>query len=120
MPIFTYLNGEFPRAISDQPYNRFIKEVCKKAGLTYKIIGSKKELLNDTDSNWRKMTGKYEKWELVTSHIGRRTFATNHYDKIRASLLAHATGHKSQTIFLKYMRKNNRDMALEIAEYFNI
>ena len=49
MEILKKRNGEFPRAISDQPYNRFIKEVCKKAGLIYKISGSRKEELNGVE-----------------------------------------------------------------------
>lgn len=112
-------NGNFPRQISDQPYNRFIKKVCQLAGLTYEVFGSKKELFNKSKKIYRKKTGNYQKWKLVTSHIGRRSFATNNYGSIPTSFLAYATGHKSEKMFLSYMRKNNKDMALELANYFN-
>lgn len=111
-------NGQFPRPIADQVYNRFIKDVCKLAGLTYQCYGSKKIKVSEEEGLWRKKEDHYEKWELVTSHIGRRSFATNNYGNIPTSFLAYATGHKSEEMFLKYMRKNQKDIALELAEYF--
>lgn len=111
--------GSFPRKISDQKYNLFIKDVCKRAGLTYKVHGSKKDLISSTPKKrWRKKTGIFEKWELVSSHIGRRSFATNNYGNMPTSALAYATGHKSETMFLKYMGKNSMDMALVLSDYF--
>ncbi|WP_276388974.1 phage integrase SAM-like domain-containing protein [Eudoraea chungangensis] len=118
MKILNKRNGNFPRKIADQPYNRFIKEVCKLAGLTNKVYGSKKVLVDKLSKKWRKKADNYEKWELVTSHIGRRTFATNNYNSIPTTFLAYATGHKNEKTFLTYMRKNNKDMALELSEYF--
>ena len=111
-------SGEFPRAISDQNYNIYIKEVCKQSGLTYEVMGSKKEPFGHSDGKWRKKIGEFEKWELVTSHIGRRSFATNYYGKIPTVYLMQATGHKREEMFLKYIGKNSQDLALELAEYF--
>lgn len=111
-------SGRFPRKISDQTYNRFIKEVCQRAGLTYQVFGSKKNVVSPNEKKYRKKVDNYEKWELVTSHIGRRTFATNNFGSIPVSYLAYITGHKSERMLLTYMGKNNRDMALEISEYF--
>lgn len=64
--------GEFPKSMSDQKYNMYIKNVCKLAKLNQKVKGSRKN-----PKTQRKETGVFEKWELVTSHIGRRSFATN-------------------------------------------
>ena len=76
------------------------------------------EVLKAPEKRWRKRTGNFEKWELVSSHIGRRSFATNNYGVIPTSALAYATGHKSEAMFLKYMGKNSMDMALVLADYF--
>jgi len=38
------------------------------------------------------MIGIYEKWKLVTSHIGRRSFATNFYGNLPTSYLVYITG----------------------------
>ena len=121
LEILNKREGLFPRQIADQPYNRFIKEVCKRAGLNYIVKGSKKELIqvSKSDEDWRKKTGEFEKWELVSSHIGRRSFATNNYGKIPTVYLMEATGHKTEQMFLRYIGKNSQDMALELADYFS-
>jgi len=102
-------NGDFPRAISDQRYNEYIKEVCKLADLTEIVQGGK---ALETDNGIRKVTGDYPKWELVTSHIGRRSFATNFYGTIPTSYLIYITGHSSETMFLNYIGKSNKDLAI--------
>ena len=108
-------NGEFPRSISDQRYNDYIKVVCKEAKLNEKIQGG---LQMKTDNGVRKVSGKYHKWELVTSHIGRRSFATNFYGKIPTTYLIYITGHSSEAMFLNYIGKSNKDLAMEISNYF--
>jgi integrase len=107
--------GEFPYPISDQKYNDFIKEVCKQAKLTIKIKGSKAITTNKVT---RKESGTFEKWELVSSHIGRRSFATNNYGKIPTSLLISATGHSTEKQFLEYIGKTDTQKAMQLAEYF--
>ena len=95
-------DGEFPYKIADQKYNEHIKEVCRLAGLTDKIEGSK--ILNK-----RKKKGTYPKYELISSHIGRRSFATNFYGKIPTPLLMSATGHSTEKMFLEYIGKSATD-----------
>jgi integrase len=111
-------NGKFPYRISDQKYNDYIKEVCKIAELNELTKGSKL-LETETDSGiYRKQTGVYPKWELVTSHIGRRSFATNFYGTIPTTYLIYVTGHSTETMFLNYIGKSNKDLAMEITRYF--
>jgi len=112
--------GEFPHRISDQRYNDYIKEVCKIAGIDEEIKGKKQ--LNISKQNniqkIRRVEGIYPKYELVTSHIGRRSFATNYYGDIPTSYLIYVTGHSSEVMFLNYIGKSNKDMALELTKYF--
>ena len=113
-------NNNFPRSISSQKYNDYIKVVCKEAGLNNVITG-KKQLNISKDPNKSKIrgvSGEYEKWELITSHIGRRSFATNFYGKIPTTYLIYVTGHSSETMFLNYIGKSNKDLAMEITNYF--
>jgi len=105
--------GKFPKEMSDQKYNLYIKEVCKLAGLTQKIKGSRKD-----PETQRKETGIFEKWELISSHVGRRTFATNNYGRIPTSLLIGATGHSTEKLFLEYIGKSDSQKAMQLAEYF--
>jgi integrase len=112
--------GEFPHRISDQRYNDYIKEVCKIAGIDEEIKG-KKQLNISKENNIqkiRRVEGVYPKYELVTSHIGRRSFATNYYGDIPTSYLIYVTGHSSEVMFLNYIGKSNKDMALELTKYF--
>ncbi|MFH4964766.1 phage integrase SAM-like domain-containing protein [Gaetbulibacter sp. M235] len=111
-------NGQFPRSISEQKYNSYIKTVCEKAKLKEKVKGSKKVETSEGSKKYRKEEGKYEKWELVSSHIGRRSFATNFYGKIPTSYLIYVTGHSTEKMFLSYIGKSNKDLAMEITNYF--
>ncbi|MBS1548910.1 MAG: phage integrase SAM-like domain-containing protein [Bacteroidetes bacterium] len=108
-------NGEFPRQISDQRYNEYIKKVCELSKINKIVQGGKQ---TETDNGIRKVTGNFQKWELVTSHIGRRSFATNFYGSIPTSYLIYITGHSSEAMFLNYIGKSNKDLAMEISNYF--
>lgn len=108
-------NGKFPYRISDQKYNDYVKEVCKLAGIDEIVKGSK---MLETEKGNRKQEGLYKKYELVTSHIGRRSFATNFYGKIPTTYLINITNHSSEAMFLNYIGKSNKDLAKETFKYF--
>lgn len=118
MEILNKRNGDFPRTISDQKYNNYVKEVCKLAGINQVVEGSKKTETYPGSKIYRKESGSYQKWELVSSHIGRRSFATNNYGNIPTSFLIYITGHNSEAMFLNYIGKSNKDIAMELTNYF--
>ena len=118
LEILNKRKGKFPYPISDQKYNGFIKTVCKLAEINELTKGSKL-VETETDSKvYRKKSGMYKKYDLVTSHIGRRSFATNFYGTIPTTYLIYVTGHSTETMFLNYIGKSNKDLALEITKYF--
>ena len=49
-------------------FNRKIKEICRKAGIIQEVFIKK-------SSKGRQLTVKLKKYELVSSHTGRRSFA---------------------------------------------
>jgi len=106
-------DGNFPRKISDQKYNDYIKKVCELAKITKLTHGVK----FDKETK-KKVEKEYEKWELVSSHIGRRSFASNNYGKIPTSFLMYVTGHSTEAMFLTYIGKSNKDIAMELTNYF--
>ncbi len=112
-------NGEFPRAISDQRYNDYIKEVCRIAGITDKVNGSKKMETTPGSKKYRKETGIYPKWQLVSSHIGRRSFATNYYGKMPTSHIKDITGHSTEKMLLTYIGKSDINSALEASKHMD-
>lgn len=116
-------NGKFPRKISDQKYNDYIKEVCKEVGLTNIIKGGKMCAQTKTKNGiketvHRKKIGKFPKHELITSHIGRRSFATNHYGKLDTLTLMKITGHKTEKQFLDYIKITPKEYAVKLKAYW--
>jgi len=111
-------NGMFPYAISDQKYNDYIKTVCEIAELTEMTKGSKMIETAPESGIFRKVTKMYRKCDLVTSHIGRKSFASNFYGTIPTSHLINITNHSSEGQFLAYIGKSNKDLAKETFKYF--
>ncbi len=110
-------NGRFPYEVSNQRFNEYIKDVCKLAGLTQVITGGRLEYCEDSKL-WRKNKSKYEKWELITSHVCRRSFASNFYGTVPTALLISITAHSTEKQFLEYIGKTTNDYAVQIATYF--
>lgn len=107
--------GKFPKAISDQKYNTYVKEVCKAANLNELKFGRKRQ----TGKNSPTVEGMFPKHELIASHVGRRSFATNFYGEIPTSILTAATGHATEKQFLDYIGKSETERAKELANYWN-
>lgn len=106
-------NGDFPRKISDQKYNKYIKEVCQLANITQLVEGSKIVKLKDKNI-YRKKEGKYPKYQLISSHTGRRTFATLNYLKgVKSYAIMEVTGHKSISTFENYLKMKNEELLEE-------
>ncbi len=103
-------NGQFPKIISDQKYNDHIKYVCRLAKINEMIEG---KVATVTEIGTRKEVGTYKKWQLITSHVGRRSFATNFYGKLPTSYIKDITGHGTETMLLKYIGKTSKDTAVE-------
>ena len=110
--------GNFPKALSDANYNLYIKTVGKKAKIDQVVKGAKKQETKEGSKVYRKLEGSFPKYELMSSHIGRRSFSTNNYGKIPTSFLIYMTGHSTESLFLAYIHKSNKDLALQVADYF--
>ncbi|MBB4118832.1 site-specific recombinase XerD [Mesonia hippocampi] len=105
-------NGNFPRRLDINEYNEQIKVIAKLANLTKRIKANKR-------LGYRSRYVETEKWELISSHIGRRSFATNFYGKIPTPLLMSATGHSTEQMFLKYINPIDETRIETLSNYFN-
>ena len=94
-----------------QHYNIGIKEIARLANLNESIKARKRLGFRTKEVN-------AEKWEILSSHIGRRSFATNFYGKIPTPLLMEATGHSTEQMFLRYINPNNDERVLALGDYF--
>lgn len=64
-------------------------------------------------------TETFEKWQLVSSHTGRRSFCTNVYKQgLPTFMIMSVSGHKTEKAFLKYIKiKQDEHAALMAAKW---
>ncbi|PNW27416.1 phage integrase SAM-like domain-containing protein [Formosa algae] len=122
-------NGEFPRKITGQRFNDYIKIVCELSKINEIVKGSKLVDINNEElkpgakkkrSIWRKINGEFPKFDLVSSHICRRSFATNHYGKLPTPVIMAVTGHTTEKVFLSYIGKTATDNAETLKQFWNV
>ena len=109
------LKDGLPRPIAIQNFNRYIKEICQIAGLNTRTRGRKYDV-----EKKRRIEGDYEKWEVISSHVMRRTFATLNYTKLPTPLLMKVTGHSTERMFAKYLGKDSLDYAQMISDFYEL
>ncbi len=102
-----------PRRISESKFNKYVKEVCKEVGLDEIVEGSKR----NPETN-RKEKGMYPKYELVTTHTARRSFASNLYGHLSNLEIMAITGHKSESVFLDYIKISKKKHALKLKDHY--
>jgi integrase len=57
----------------------------------------------------------FKKYELISTHTARRSFATNEYlNETSIIAIMSITGHKTEKSFLKYIKLSNRDHAKQM------
>lgn len=105
LEIWTKYGGELPKVISNQKFNEYLKDVCKEAEI------NSIEQKGITKGGIR-IKQNYEKWQLVSSHTARRSFATNLYLSGFPSLsIMQITEHKTESAFMKYIKVTNEQHA---------
>ncbi|MCG9971039.1 tyrosine-type recombinase/integrase [Christiangramia crocea] len=111
------------RNISEQKFNEYIKKVARKAGITDQVYGSKMVNVNENEEEnaiMRRELGYYPKWQLISSHTCRRSFATNNYLLDMPTLdIMQITGHTTEKNFLKYIKVTPKQHARKMAEVWN-
>ena len=105
--VIEILKNEFPRKVSQVVFNKQIKALCKMAGIEGLVSGFK-----NNPKTRRKEIVNAPKYEFVTSHIMRRSFASNYYGKIETPLLMNITGHSKESTFLTYIGTHQNKDAL--------
>ncbi len=84
--------------ISSQKFNEYLKALCKQAGINEEIEivrykGAKREAV------------VYPKYDLISAHTGRKTFATLSLEKgMNAEEVMAVTGHRSYASFKRYVK----------------
>jgi len=114
-------NG-LPYKISIQKFNKYIKAICKIAEINEPIEGGKITVLEKGTGKKekRKISGTYPKWELMSSHVCRRSFCTNLYGILPTPLIMSVSAHSSEKMLLNYIGKDSLDFAQQIADFYTL
>jgi integrase len=97
--ILTKYHYILPRVISNQKANQYLKEIGSRIG------GLQKKTSKTMTKGGMATVKTLEKWERITTHTARRSFATNLYleDEVSTLAIMHITGHKTEKAFMKYI-----------------
>lgn len=99
-----------PPKISSQKMNDYLKELCAFAGMTEKILVV-------TNKAGKREENQVEKYKLITTHVARRSFATNLYLLgVPAINIMKITGHTTERQFMAYIRIDGRLNAQHMAK----
>lgn len=107
--------NELPKVPSNQKFNDYIKDVAKIAEINEPIR------LQKTKGSFNYMETE-PKYNLVTSHTARRSFATNAYlAGLRPISIMKITGHKTESSFMKYIKVSDKENAIQLRshKFFN-
>lgn len=94
--------------ISNQKMNFYLKEIGKKAKLNEKCVKVRYK-------GGQAYETVKEKWELLTTHTGRRTFTTlSLFLGMDSESVKKITGHKNDATFKKYVRYSDQQLKQKI------
>lgn len=109
-------NG-LPPKITEQEFNENIKIIAKKLKFDNMMLGGIAKV--NEKKQIRKEIGMYEKWQLITSHICRRSFCTNHFGKVPNQVIMDVAGWKTETQMLEYNKQTSLESAKKLKEYWD-
>ena len=109
--ILAKYNGGLPPVISNQKMNEYLKEIGELAEID--------ETVKFAITRGGKTVHELEKkFDLITVHTARRSFATNAYlMDIPAISIMKITGHRTEKSFLKYIRISQEDNANKLLNH---
>ena len=99
--------------LEDQVINRYLKDICKEAGLTESV-----EILETKGGT--PVRNRYPKWDLVHTHTARRTGATLMYlSGMDLYDIMKITGHTTPVMLKKYIKADKLDIIEKITDKYN-
>jgi integrase len=105
--------GKLPAAISNQKTNAALKDIagkceCLKKKVSVKFTKGGKSVTKGVNAE----IVSPEKWQFVTTHTARRSFATNQFlNGVPTLSIMAITGHKTEKAFMKYIKVTPDDHA---------
>lgn len=87
--------------------NKEIKEVCKLAGINQMVQARKSQAVVVNGNEVRRtISMKYPKYDVISTHSLRRSFATNYYNILSLFEIRQITGHASDAQLIEYINQD--------------
>ena len=104
-------NYQLPKPISNQNTNQYLKTIGEKAKI-------EDEIETRITKGGEKLKTISKKYDLISSHTARRSFATNLYlADVPSITIMKITGHTSEKIFLQYIRITQEQNANKLLDH---
>lgn len=119
--IYGYPKTDYSKS-ADVIINREMKEVCELAGINELVNGRKSQAIIVKGKETRRTVSfQYPKFELISTHALRRSFATNYFNTLPNNLIMQITGHASESQLMDYINQTSdkSDTAKQMAEIMN-
>jgi integrase len=98
--------NSLPPGLSNVKMNKYLKEIAAM------MPSLNEKVQTSITRGGRLITDTKAKWECVTVHTARRSFATNLYlDGVNSVTIMKLTGHKSERVFLSYLKASAEENA---------
>lgn len=103
--------NELPKLKTQQSFNTIIKRLCRRAKIDDKVLIERHE-------GTQFIRKQFPKWQLISAHTARRSFATNAYlADIPVARIMLLTGHKTEDSFFKYIKIDRKENARMLSEH---
>lgn len=103
--------GNLPPKVSKTDFNIHIKTICQVCEIDYLVYG---KLFNKKLK--RKKVGYFKKFQLISSHVCRRSFATNYYGKVDDAVIKSICGWSTKSSQLENYNKTTKTEYAEIMQ----
>jgi integrase len=100
----------FPKPISNQKLNDYIKDACKEAKIDTPMV-------RYTSRNSEQISTVVPKYDVITSHVARQSFATNMFLRgYPVSLIKEFMGHTTEKMTWSYICAPEDETAFRVAD----
>ena len=111
--IIAKYDGNLPPVISNNHFNSALREVAAKAEINEPVHKA-------ITKGGTRISKKYPKWQLLSTHAARRSFATNLYNRgLDTYTIKAITGHRTESSFLQYIRVTPKEYAEKLQQFWS-
>lgn len=111
--IISKYSGQLPKGYCNNVINNELKFIGKDAGLNDSIIQVRTHGLERIEKT-------FKKYQLLSTHCARRSFATNLYKQGFPSIsIMKITGHKSEKTFMRYIKISEDEVATMLEKHWS-